>query len=136
MMKMNKNMDGFTLIETLVAMTLISVTLVLIMQIFSSGLTSVNTTESYTLSIFHAQEKMEELFLSKELSPGIMDGAFNDLYRWETEIKKIETPLTLMDDEKKNIVPYDIFFLSVTVFWKSGSREKDFKLTTLRSMVN
>jgi len=135
-MKMNKNRGGFTLVEALVAMMLISITLVTIMQVFSSGLASVNTSESYTLSIFHAREKMEELFLYKKLSPGIMEGTFNDPYRWETEIEKIQTPLTIINDEKKNIVPYDLFLISVTVFWTSGSIEKDFKLSTLRSMIN
>jgi general secretion pathway protein I len=129
------NNSGFTLIETLVAMMLISVTLVLIMQAFSSGLTSVNTSESYTIAIFHASEKMEELSLYKKLSPGIMTGTFNARYRWETEIKKTEISMNMMNDEKENIVQYDMFLIAVTVFWKSGSTEKDFKLITLRSII-
>ena len=52
---------GFTLIETLVAVMILAISLVVVMQLFSGGLKSNKVSNDYLYGIFHAREKMEEL---------------------------------------------------------------------------
>jgi prepilin-type N-terminal cleavage/methylation domain-containing protein len=51
--------SGFTLIEVLVAMVVLSVSLVSIFQLFSGGLNARRRAEEVARATFHAREKME-----------------------------------------------------------------------------
>ncbi|OPX41367.1 MAG: hypothetical protein B1H13_02455 [Desulfobacteraceae bacterium 4484_190.3] len=96
--------NGFTLIETLVAMAILSISLVVILQLFSGGLKSSRLSDNYTRAIFHAREKMEEIFLNDNFTDGATEGEFSD----------------------------GIFNIKVDVRWQEGSKEKHFEISTLR----
>ncbi|PIP37785.1 MAG: hypothetical protein COX19_15835, partial [Desulfobacterales bacterium CG23_combo_of_CG06-09_8_20_14_all_51_8] len=81
---------GFTLIETLVAVMILAISLVVVMQLFSGGLKANRISNDYLYGIFHASEKMEELLLAPELLPGSFSGDFGDGYQWEAVIDFIE----------------------------------------------
>ncbi len=117
---------GFTLIETLVAMMLLSISLVVILQLFSGGLKSGKTAEDYTRAVFHAREKMEEYLLMDDLKEGSFEGAFDDNYRWQVDIKYIES------DDEENTRLVDLVHLQTTVFWPTGNQEKNFQINTLK----
>jgi hypothetical protein len=53
--------SGFTLIETLVA-----------------------------ISIFHAREKMDEILLAQELTEGVIGGQFDDDFKWRAEARRLD----------------------------------------------
>jgi general secretion pathway protein I len=74
--------NGFTLLETLVAMMILSVALVVIFQLFSEALNTGHISESHTRAVWHAREKMDELLLYETLSQEIQEGDFEDGYRW------------------------------------------------------
>ncbi|MEZ4603382.1 MAG: prepilin-type N-terminal cleavage/methylation domain-containing protein [Desulfobacterales bacterium] len=84
--------NGFTLIETLVAIMILSISLVVIMQLFSRGLKAGKLSDDYLNGIFHAREKMEELLMSGNLLPGIYSGAFEDGYQWAAVLDIAENP--------------------------------------------
>lgn len=80
---------GFTLIEVLVAMVVLSVSLVSIFQLFSGGLSARRRAEEVGRAAFHAREKMEELLLYPEMVPGVLDGEWEDGYSWRAEITEV-----------------------------------------------
>jgi general secretion pathway protein I len=81
--------NGFSLIEVLVAMVVLSVSLVSIFQLFSGGLTARRRAEEVGRATFHAREKMEELLLHPEMTPGVLEGTWEDGYSWQAEIKEV-----------------------------------------------
>ncbi|MFP4033741.1 MAG: prepilin-type N-terminal cleavage/methylation domain-containing protein [Desulfococcaceae bacterium] len=81
--------NGFTLIEVLVAMVVLSVSLVTIFQLFSGGLAARRRAEEVGRATFHAREKMEELLLRPEMTPGALEGTWEDGYSWQAEIKEV-----------------------------------------------
>ena len=119
--------DGFTLIETLVAMAILSISLVLILQLFSSGLKSSRLSDNYTRAIFHAREKMEEILLDDHFIDMAMEGEFGDGFEWKAQTLRLEP-----DHEEEAKLPVDIFSIKVDVSWHEGSQEKHFEISTLK----
>lgn len=119
--------NGFTLIEILVAMSILAISLVVILQLFSGGLKSSRLSEEYTRAIFHAKEKMEEVLIPKELSEGELQGEFEDSFRWKSETVRIEDP---EEDDKK--LPFTMFKIKIDVMWDEGDKERRFEISTIK----
>jgi general secretion pathway protein I len=121
------NRNGFTLIETLVAMMLLAISFVIIMQLFSGGLKSSRVTTDYIYGIFHAREKMEEILLSENLIPGTVDGEFDDGYEWRATVF---IPLQEEEDNSAARMPVVTADVSVDVWWRAGEQKKHFGINT------
>jgi general secretion pathway protein I len=121
---------GFTLIETLVAMMLLAISLVVILQLFSGGLKSGKMADDYTRAVFYAREKMEEYLLADDFQEGIYEGTFDEDYRWLVDIKLVEPKEE--EEGKEEISMVDLFNVDVMVFWPEGGREKNFQISTLK----
>ena len=120
--------QGFTLIETLVAISILSISLVIILQLFSGGLRSAKLSDEYTRAIFYAREKMEEALLSDNFTEGILEGEFEDGFRW-----KIETAVDVSEeDEIEEKMPFTIFIIKVNIIWEAGMHEKHFEISTIK----
>ena len=119
--------DGFTLIEILVAISILAISLVVILQLFSGGLKSSRLSDEYTRGIFHAREKMGEVLLSKDLSEGETEGEFADSFRWKCLVERIERA---EEDEEK--LPFNMFNIKVDIIWDVGDKEKRFQVSTIK----
>ena len=120
---------GFTLIETLVAISILSISLVVILQLFSGGLKSSRLSDDYTRGIFHAMEKMEEILLADEITDGVFEGEFEDGFRWTAEIIHLESE----EPEEETIKgPFDTFRIKVDIGWKMGGNEKHYEISTIK----
>ena len=122
------NSRGFTLIETLVAVMVLSISLVTIMQLFSGGLKSSMVSDSYTLAIFHAREKMEEILLLDELAEEALEGDFRDGFSWKSKISLFKPE----EDDEGSEVSFDMFNVEVQVFWNKGSHARHVDLKTVQ----
>ena len=118
---------GFTLIEILVAISVLAISLVVILQLFSGGLKAVRLSNDYTRAVFYAREKMDELLLSGDLAPGTLQGESDDSLRWTAEIELVE-PET---DEGPDL-PCDLLKITLRVMWAEGEKKKRFQLSTLK----
>ena len=125
--KLPPSNDGFTLIEILVAISILAISLVVILQLFSGGLKSSRLSDEYTRGIFHAREKMGEVLLSKEVSAGETEGEFSDSFRWKCQIELIES---VEEDEEK--LPFNMFNIKVDIVWDVGDKEKRFQVSTIK----
>jgi general secretion pathway protein I len=118
---------GFTLIETLVAISILAISLVVILQLFSGGLKSNKLSDEYTHGIFHAREKMDEILLAKELTEGVIDGKFDDDFRWRA--KALHLDIEEAEDVK---LPFRAFNINVDVMWDAGGHEKHFTISAIK----
>lgn len=121
--------QGFTLIEILVAVSILAICLVVILQLFSGALKSSRVSDEYTTGIFYAREKMEEILLTQGLTSGVQEGEFEDAYRWRAEIVRIDQA-----EEEASKIPVDTFHITVEVSWRRGpaGEGKHFQLSTLK----
>jgi general secretion pathway protein I len=115
--------------ETLVAMMLLSISLVVVLQLFSGGLKSGKLADDYTRAVFFAREKMEEFLLKTDLEEGSYEGRFDDAYGWKVEVSLVEEE---EGDETAKQPPVDLYNVAVSVIWQSGEREKSYRIDTLQ----
>lgn len=120
--------SGFTLLETLVAISILSVAIVVILQLFSGGLKASVASGDYTTGVFYAREKMEEILLHEPITEGTWEGRSGDAYRWRAEIRRVG----LFPEEEGEFIPYDAFSVHLEIYWEVGGKEKHIGLDTLR----
>jgi general secretion pathway protein I len=111
---------GFTLVEVIVAIAILSVSLVMIMQLFSGGLRASRASCDYTRAIVHARDKMEEM----SIAPLEDSGEFEDGFKWESVVE----PYKELEEDKLNL-----FKLKVKISWENAQkRDSSVELESLR----
>jgi general secretion pathway protein I len=118
---------GFTLIETLVAISILAISLVVILQLFSGGLKSSKLSDEYTRGIFYAKEKMDEILLAEELTEGVINGKVDDDFRWRAEALPLD-----IEETKDLKLPFRAFNINVDVIWDAGGRDKHFTISAIK----
>ena len=117
-----KGNSGFTLVEVIVAMAIVSISFVMIMQLFSGGLRASRTSCDYTRAVVHAKNKMEEL----SFDPIADSGNFDDGFNWQTEFEPYEEP------EDSN---FKLIKLKVNISWGDALRRpKSIKMESLKTV--
>lgn len=125
---MRKNCQGMTLIEVLVAFIVLSVTMAVIMQIFSGGMRNARLADSYSRAVFLAESKMAAVGLERPLMPGEDSGQVGGEMQWRVSITPAE------DDATTNaqLMPVRLYQVRVTAAWGDDGRERHVELTSLR----
>jgi general secretion pathway protein I len=120
---------GFTLLEVLVAFTILAVALVALLRAFSSGLRGLDAAEAATAAVQHARSKMAEVGSVIPLEPGVEEGAFEDGYQWRVVIE----PHELGDAAAAETLPLLPYEIEVTVTGGTGGGSRG-GTVTLRSL--
>ncbi|MCX7097265.1 MAG: prepilin-type N-terminal cleavage/methylation domain-containing protein [Methylococcales bacterium] len=85
--------QGFSLLEILIAFSILALSLGILLKIFSAGVNTAIVAEDYTLAIQIAQSKMATIGVSSPLQPA--SGVENDQYYWQVEV----SPYTFNPDQ-------------------------------------
>jgi len=124
---------GFTLVEMVVAMAILGISLVLVIELFSGGLRLGRASEEYTLAGHLARQKVEEIFLSREIGEGTEEGEFEGTsYRWQVEVKKVDLLPVAMETDYQP--PMDLYQIQVRIIWNSGSKERSTRIETYKAV--
>jgi len=135
-----KNKDGLSLIETIVALSVLTVAFIGLVQAFPFGLSINKDAENVTIASYLVQEEIEELLLlgyggigtgTIEIKHRLSDDTSNYLYHFQRE-----TIINYVDGNLDNsIVDLGIKKISVTVFYTNAisKTEKNYNITTLIS---
>jgi general secretion pathway protein I len=122
-----KTPKGFTLIEVLVALTVLSLSLAIIFAGFSAGLRGRRTAEDYQRATVLAESKLISMGIETTLQEGHAIGRFNERFRWEATV----SPYHEEGRDEANKLQRPLI-LTVTVLWGDKSDERSVSLTTLR----
>ncbi|HMK61845.1 MAG TPA: prepilin-type N-terminal cleavage/methylation domain-containing protein [Dissulfurispiraceae bacterium] len=119
------NRNGFTLLEILVAFSLISVVLVVIMQIFSAGMRSLSLSDSYVNASANAEAIMRNITENEDFPSVELSGTTRDGYRFNAAISKA------FEDRTRSL-NVELYEVRLTVYWNDGVRERSMSVDTLK----
>ena len=120
---------GFTLLEVLVAFTVLAISLAVLFEIFSTGMRASRSAEEYTRATLLAESKLATIGIEGALEEGETTGEYGDSYNWRVAVR----PYRLDGEEPEGVAPpIEAYEVVVTVSWGQGSRERSVSLTTLR----
>lgn len=125
---MFRNEKGFTLLEIIISMTILSVGILTLVQMFSSSLNQAAQADRYLNGVYLAQQKFSQLEL-ENFDTEIFEGGFGEqeIYRWQFEVLPYDSPL---NDEEARI---QIQQISLRVFWEDKGVEKEVRLVSLKT---
>lgn len=117
-------MRGFTLLEVLVAFTVLALTLPLAFRAISGAMGMSARLDGQVQAALLAEARLGMAGVESALEPGVTAGDGGNGFRWITEIRPHR------DDQAGAAVrAYDV---SVTVSWGGGAHEHSVTLTTLK----
>ena len=116
---------GFTLLEVLVAMAVMSIALVAVFELFSADLRGLAASDDYVTAIIKAEAKMREILDDDKLVEKSWQETSIDGFLFDTTIKKTS------EDRTENL-PVDLLEINLTVKWMKGQKERSFMLKTMK----
>lgn len=120
---------GFSLIEILVAFTVMTFVVGVLFQVFSTGLRTAVVAEEYSEGTRIAESLLEEAAGIRSLERGEQSGRVEDSpYEWHIRVAPFSVP-GLPNDDYGAFEPVSI---SVRVHWASGVRGRQVELHTVR----
>ena len=116
---------GFTLVEVLVAFTILALTLVVLLQLFGGGLRAVSASERHLMATMLARSVLAGLGAETPILAGEKADDIGDGYRWATRIAQSQTIASIKEGNQLH-VPYEV---QVEISWNGRPVTT---LTTLR----
>ena len=132
-----KNQQGFSLIETLVALTILTVATSYVIGVFPKGLNSSLSALEETTAVNLAQAKVEEVISTPydEISTGvIMEGSLSSIGADFSRYKRITTVSYVDSDLNPSISDLGLKKIKVDVVWLDGLK-KSFATTTIYTLI-
>lgn len=127
--------QGFTLIETLVALLVFTACYILVQQSISGSWRLVRAAQSEEAALAVAQRQLAISGIETPLEEGAATGTSDDGYAWTVEVRRYLPP---GDTAGPTTAPLIGYWVDVTVRWKESALrpERTLSLTTLRPAVN
>ena len=127
--------QGFSLLEILVAFTLLALAMGVLMQIFSRGVNGASLADSYAKATMFAESKLASIGIEDELKESAAAGKFDDDFSWALAVRPYQDPFpkeqSVIDFEK--LMPAQLYEIELRVsFTADDRRERVFNLSTLR----
>ncbi len=125
--KSNIQQGGFSLLEILIAFSILAFSLGILLNIFSGGLRRTLVAEEYQQAVTIAQSILSKVGIEEELQEGEKQGEIQEKYLWTQNIQAFGDEE--LDPETMSIIPYQV---TVTVEWQAGTNNRQVELITLR----
>lgn len=123
-----KQMQGYSLIEVLVAFTILALALTVLFRIFSGGLRNVDASADYALAVLVAEGKLAEPGVSTPLQIDTANGVEADKFTWSRSITQYDPA----NAEFSNPFAVRAYRIVVNVEWPGGRSTRRVALETIR----
>jgi prepilin-type N-terminal cleavage/methylation domain-containing protein len=131
-MKLNhafsKVSPGFTLLEVVVAMTIVGVGVVTLLELFSMGLRTGSRSVVASEAITYGRQAMDEILLRRKIEDGPQQGALNERVRWKVGIQPVKEP----PDNVSLSSPWELQEITLNVYVTDAGRDRPVELHTYR----
>ncbi len=118
---------GFSLLEVLVAFSILALALGVLLQVFSTGMRGVAQSGLYTRAMLLAESKLAQAGREETQFEGEHNGDFDDIFRWSVSLAPYEA-----EDLDLRKLSFEPFVVTVKVEWDEGDRAPGIVLTSLR----
>ncbi len=123
---------GFTLLEIMIALSILAVGLVAVLELFAGSLRLTGKASHRTQAVIYAQNVMDGFFAPDFLEDGEESGELPDGFFWRAQIREIfPAENEALDGESS---PLHIKEITVSVGWEEGESHRSFALRSLRLM--
>ena len=116
---------GFTLLEILVALVILGTAVVIVLQLFSSGLRSIHASEDLALASLQAEAKLQEILEDPALDEKIWTDVTESGYRFDVAVTEA------LKERTENLT-IKMLQVDLTLRWMKGSREHSLTLRSLK----
>ena len=122
---------GFSLLEILVAFSILALALGILLKIFSSGVRTAIIAEEYTAAVQIAESLLAKTGVETELEEGTEQGIENEQYNWTVATQKFAIE---EDDTYQSKSNSELMQIIVTVNWQESelADPREVELNTLR----
>jgi general secretion pathway protein I len=117
--------EGFTLLEVIVALSIIAIAVVTAIQLYSANLRSIFTSDSYVNAAVNAEAVMRNILEAEDFPVSATAGGVSNGYRFDSVAVRV-------NEEKTKQSNAELYQVKVTVYWKEGIRDKSLTLNTLK----
>jgi len=122
--------QGFSLLEILIAFSILAVSLGILLKIFSAGVNTAAVAEDYTVAVQLGESLMVRAGVETPLQAGEVSGRDNDKYSWEIVV----SPYPFSPDDIDILkLKTELFKVDVIVSWDDAAgKGRKLELTTLK----
>lgn len=119
---------GFSLLEVLIAFAILSITLGVLLQIFSRAMSTTSVSGSFARGAELAEATLARAGSEIPLEEGDSSGEAEAGYSWSLRMTQVDVTDVFLD-QAPPVTPYRV---TATAYWQDGSVERRFSLATLR----
>ncbi len=123
---MTKRQMGFSLLEVLVAFSILAVSLGILFQIYSKGAYSARLADEYVNAVTIAQSRLSNVGIESLPDVGIYEDN-NEKFHWVTRVKAVEEVNEW--EQRLKLIKREV---EVEVSWQSKGGIRSIKLNTLK----
>src|SRR5690349_7493921 len=131
----SRRVRGFTLLEIIVALSLLALGLGLAMQIATGAMRNARHAAERTEAALYAQSLLDGVGVGERLEVGRSSGDFGDDYRWELDVSEHEVEVAdgsaALDPA---LAPVQLYRLELVVSW-GEPRPQEARFVTLRALT-
>ncbi|MBF0626731.1 MAG: prepilin-type N-terminal cleavage/methylation domain-containing protein [Magnetococcales bacterium] len=125
--QLRKNDRGFTLVEILISFSIMTISMIVLFQGFSTNLQNVETTVNYREAVHIAESRLAVVGFEVPLVEGGYSGDIKQ-FQWRLRIAPRESEESFSEQQS-----FVLFQVDVTVQWiDPGQKEQSVSLTTVR----
>jgi general secretion pathway protein I len=121
-----RGQSGFTLLEVLVALSILGMAVVVLLQLFSANMRSISLSENYVRIAVEAEAKMREILDGQDFNERSWNGKTENGYRFEASMANV------LKDRTENL-QVNMVEISVTLYWTDSGKERSTTLKTLKA---
>ena len=120
---------GFSLLEILVAFTILAISIAVILNIFSTGVRAAFLAEEYTIAVQIAESLLAKTGVETDLDTTGTQSNEEGKFNWHVSVLPIDLGLEGIDAQSLSAQIYQVF---VRVNWQEGESEREVVLQTLK----
>jgi general secretion pathway protein I len=130
--------DGFTLLEIMVALAILSLGIVTVLELFSGSLHVGVKASRHTQAALYAQNIMDRVFAQTTIEDGEERGEFPDGYTWIARVQESrpdDDGSRLQPDQPNQLDFFHLKEIEVQISWDENGGAKTFVVRSLRTQT-
>ena len=122
MSRWRNNQRGFSLLEILIAFSILAVSLGILLKIFSTGITTAQVADNYTMAAQIANNLMAKTGVETPLKISEELGVENNFYHWRV---RVNSQTFVSPELDLRALPVELFNINVLVWWGDDDKTDD-----------